>query len=50
MRRVGIKFDHTYLPFFDKFDKTQARQELSNEYVLAKIGFETAEKEPYKVC
>ena len=28
----------------------RSRRELSNEYLLAKFGFDTAEKEPCKVC
>ena len=28
----------------------RSRQELSNEYSLAKFGFDTAENEPLKVC
>ena len=28
----------------------RSRRELSNEYLLAKIGFDTAENEPSKVC
>ena len=28
----------------------RSRQELSNEYLLAKFGFDTAENEPPKVC
>ena len=28
----------------------RSRQELSNEYLLAKIGVDTAENEPLKVC
>ena len=28
----------------------RSRQELSNEYLLAKIGFDTAENESLKVC
>ena len=28
----------------------RSRRELSNEYLVAKIGFDTAEKEPSKVC
>ena len=28
----------------------KSRQELSDEYLLAKIGFDTAENEPSKVC
>ena len=27
----------------------RSRRELSNEYLLAKFGFDTAEKEPWKV-
>ena len=29
---------------------SRSRQELSNEYFLAKFGFDTAENEPLKVC
>ena len=28
----------------------RSRQELSNEHLLAKFGFDTAENEPLKVC
>ena len=28
----------------------RSRRELSNEYLLAKFGFDTAENEPCKVC
>ena len=28
----------------------RSREELSNEYFLAKFGFDTAENEPCKVC
>ena len=28
----------------------RSRRELSNEYLLAKIGFDTAENEPCEVC
>ena len=28
----------------------RSRRELSNEYLLAKVGFDTAENEPCKVC
>ena len=28
----------------------RSRRELSNEYLLANFGFDTAENEPYKVC
>ena len=28
----------------------RSRQELSNDYLLAKIRFDTAENEPLKVC
>ena len=28
----------------------RSRREFSNEYLLAKFGFDTAENEPYKVC
>ena len=30
-------------------DASSSRQELSNEYLVAKIGFDTAENEPLKV-
>ena len=30
--------------------KCRSRQELSDEYLLAKFGFDTAENEPLKVC
>ena len=29
---------------------SRSRQEVSNEYLLANIGFDTAENEPLKVC
>ena len=29
---------------------SRSRRELSNEYLLAKFGFDTAENEPCKVC
>ena len=28
----------------------RSRQEISNEYLVAKIGFDSAENEPLKVC
>jgi len=28
----------------------RSRRELSNEYLLAKFGFDTAENEPLKIC
>ena len=28
----------------------RSRQELSNEYLIAKIGFDTTENRPLKVC
>ena len=31
-------------------ESCRSRQELSNEYLLAKFGFDTAESEPLKVC
>ena len=33
-----------------KCKSCRSRQELSNEYLLAKFGFDTAENEPLKVC
>ena len=32
-----------------EYKSCRSRQELSNEYLLAKIGFDTAENEPSKV-
>ena len=32
-----------------EYKSCRSRQELSNEYLLAKIGFDTAENEPLKV-
>ena len=33
-----------------EYQSDRSRQELSNEYLIAKIGFDTAENEPLKVC
>ena len=43
--------DDCWLKFWDLSGAKVCRscQELSNEYVLAKIGFDTAESEPFKV-
>ena len=35
---------------FDSSALCRSRRELSNEYLLAKFGFDTAENEPCKVC
>ena len=35
---------------FDSSALCRSRRELSNEYLLAKFGFDTAENEPFKVC
>ena len=48
------KFNETFLKYWGVSNtKTckscRSRQELSNEYFLAKCGVDTAEKEPYKV-
>ena len=32
-----------------EYQSDRSRQELSNEYLIAKIGFDTAENEPLKV-
>ena len=49
------KFDENFLKYWGlsgaKACKScRSRQELSNEYFLAKFGVDTEENEPYKVC
>ena len=49
------KFDENFLKYWSlsgaKACKScRSRQELSNEYLLAKFGVDTAENEPCKVC
>ena len=49
------KFDEILLKYWGlsgaKARKScRSRQELSNEYLLAKFGVDTAENEPLKVC
>ena len=49
------KFDENLLKFCEWSDAKEcqsdrSRQELSNEYLVAKIGFDTAENEPFEVC
>ena len=48
-----------FVYFFNQMDPTRtvqrsalcrSQRELSNEYLLAKFGFDTAENEPCKVC
>ena len=39
----------SFLPKTHKCKSCKSRQELSNEYLLAKIGVDTAENEPLKV-
>ena len=48
------KFDENLLNFCEwsgakEYQSDRSRQELSNEYLIAKIGFDTAENEPLKV-
>ena len=48
------KFDEDLLKFGEwsgakDYQSDRSRQELSNEYLIAKIGFDTAENEPLKV-
>ena len=48
------KFDENLLKFCEwsgakECQSDRSRQELSNEYLVAKIGFDTAENEPLKV-
>ena len=33
-----------------EYKSDRSRQELSNEYLVAEFGFDTAENEPSKVC
>ena len=45
------KFDENLLKFCEwsgakEYQSDRSRQELSNEYLIAKIGFDTAENEP----
>ena len=47
------KFDDILLKFCEwsgakEYQSDRSRQELSNEYLIAKIGFDTAENEPSK--
>ena len=47
-------FDERLLKFCEwsgakEYQSDRSRQELSNEYLVAKIGFDTAENEPLKV-
>ena len=49
------KFDENLLKFCDwsgakEYQSDRSRQELSNEYLVAKIGFDTADNEPLKFC
>ena len=52
--KVCKKFDESLLNFCEwsgakEYQSDRSRQELSNEYLVAKIGFDTAENEPLKV-
>ena len=49
------KFDENLLKFCEwsgakEYQSDRSRQELSNEYLVAKIGLDTAENESSKVC
>ena len=51
---VCKKFDENLLKFCEwsgakEYQSDRSRQELSNEYLVAKIGFDTAENELLKV-
>ena len=53
--KICEKFDENLLKFCVRSgakeqQSDRSRQELSNEYLIAKIGFDTAENEPSKVC
>ena len=43
------KFGKLLLVIFKQKIELRARRELSNAYLLAKFGFDTAENEPFKV-
>ena len=52
--KICKKFDEKLLKFCEwsgakEYQSDRSRQELSNEYLIAKIGFDTAENEPFKV-
>ena len=49
-RAKVCKYCGSFLQKKHKCKSCRPRQELSNEYLLAKIGFDTAENEPLKVC
>ena len=54
----GVVLARPFFPHFSPMDSKavqrsalcRSRRELSNEYLLAKIGVDTAENEPCKVC
>ena len=52
--KICKQFDENLLKFCEwsgakEYQSDRSRQELSNEYLIAKIGFDTAENEPLKV-
>ena len=50
---IAKMLDKIYSNFFSCAEvckSFKSRQELSNEYFLAEIGFDTAENEPLEVC
>ena len=49
------KFDEKLLKFCEwsgakEYQSDRSRQELSNEYLVAKCGFDTADNKPSEVC
>ena len=51
--KICKKFDENLLKFCEwsgakEYQSDRSRQELSNEYLVAKSGFDTAENEPLK--
>ena len=52
--KICITFDENLLQFCEwsgaeEYQSDRSRQELSNEYLIAKIGVDPAENEPLKV-
>ena len=53
-RRVQVKFDAKFLKYLGPsgakaYKSCGSRQELSNAYLFAEFGIDTAENEPYRV-
>ena len=49
-RLLFPQFSHMDSKAVQRSALCRSRRELSNEYLLAKFGFDTAENEPCKVC